>query len=128
MLERIREGSQGPWAMIIIGLVVLSFVFAGVGSYLNSSGTTTVATVNGTEIDQTTLERAYQNQRARMESEYGESVAAMFTLTDREKSTLALTDRRAGCLFNNNGKINQREIGPISTSTRFDKMKKDKIE
>ena len=78
MLERIREGSQGPWAMIIIGLVVLSFVFAGVGSYLNSSGTTTVATVNGTEIDQTTLERAYQNQRARMESEYGESVAAMF--------------------------------------------------
>ncbi|WP_218352646.1 SurA N-terminal domain-containing protein [Alteromonas lipotrueiana] len=78
MLERIREGSQGPWAMIVIGLVVLSFVFAGVGSYLNSSGPTAVATVNGDEIDQSTLERAYQNQRARMESEYGESVSAMF--------------------------------------------------
>ena len=78
MLERIREGSQGPWAMIVIGLVVLSFVFAGVGSYLNSSGATAVATVNGDEIDQSTLERAYQNQRARMESQYGESAADMF--------------------------------------------------
>ena len=79
MLERIREGSQGPWAMIIIGLVVLSFVFAGVGSYLTSSGSTAVAKVNGEEIDQATLERAYENQRARMEQQYGDSVAAMFS-------------------------------------------------
>ncbi|QJR82066.1 peptidylprolyl isomerase [Alteromonas pelagimontana] len=78
MLERIREGSQGPWAMIIIGLVVLSFVFAGVGSYLTSSGSTVAATVNGQEISLDTLERAYQNQRQRMEAQYGESVSAMF--------------------------------------------------
>ena len=78
MLERIREGSQGPWAMIIIGLVVLSFVFAGVGSYLNSSGETVAATVNGEEIGLNELERAYQSQRSRMESQYGESVSALF--------------------------------------------------
>ncbi|MBD3587282.1 peptidylprolyl isomerase [Salinimonas sp. HHU 13199] len=78
MLERIREGSQSPWAMIIIGLVVLSFVFAGVGSYLSSSGGTAVATVNGDEIGQNELERAYQSQRAQMESQYGEDIAAMF--------------------------------------------------
>ena len=78
MLERIREGSQGPWAMIIIGLVVLSFVFAGVGSYLNSSGETVAATVNGEEISLNELERAYQSQRSRMESQYGESVSALF--------------------------------------------------
>lgn len=78
MLERIREGSQGPWAMIIIGLVVLSFVFAGVGSYLNSSGDTVAATVNGEEISLNELERAYQSQRNRMESQYGESVSALF--------------------------------------------------
>lgn len=78
MLERIREGSQGPWAMVIIGLVVLSFVFAGVGSYLNSSGETVAATVNGEDISLSELERAYQSQRSRMESQYGESVSALF--------------------------------------------------
>ncbi|MBU2979115.1 peptidylprolyl isomerase [Alteromonas sp. C1M14] len=78
MLERIREGSQGPWAMLIIGLVVLSFVFAGVGSYLNSSGETVAASVNGEEISLSELERAYQAQRSRMESQYGESITALF--------------------------------------------------
>lgn len=78
MLERIREGAQGPWAMIIIGLVVLSFVFAGVGSYLTSGGSDAVATVNGEDISASELERAYQNQRARMESQYGEGVSALF--------------------------------------------------
>ena len=79
MLERIREGSQGPWAMAIIALIVLSFVFAGVGSYLTSSGTTAVATVNGEEISAQELERAYQNQRAQMESQYGEGIAQLFS-------------------------------------------------
>ena len=79
MLERIREGSQGPWAMAIIALIVLSFVFAGVGSYLTSNGTTAVATVNGEEISAQELERAYQNQRAQMESQYGESIAQLFS-------------------------------------------------
>ncbi|MEG3766143.1 SurA N-terminal domain-containing protein [Alteromonas sp. 14N.309.X.WAT.G.H12] len=79
MLERIREGSQGPWAMLIIGLVVLSFVFAGIGSYLNSSGQTVAATVNGEDISLSELERAYQAQRSRMESQYGDSVTALFS-------------------------------------------------
>jgi peptidyl-prolyl cis-trans isomerase D len=92
MLERIREGSQGPWAMAIIALIVLSFVFAGVGSYLTSSGTTAVATVNGEEISAQELERAYQNQRAQMESQYGESIAQLFSseqyLADFRKNVL----------------------------------------
>ncbi len=78
MLERIREGSQGPWAMVIIALIVLSFIFAGVGSYLTSSGSTAAATVNGEEISAQELERAYQNQRRRMESQYGESITQLF--------------------------------------------------
>lgn len=82
MLERIREGSQGPWAMIIVGLIVLSFVFAGVGSYLTSSGSNAAAVVNGTEISMSQLERAYQNQRGRMEAQFGEGVAALFGSED----------------------------------------------
>ena len=77
MLERIREGSQGPWAMGILALVILSFVFAGVGSYINSSAATAAASVNGEKIGQDELERAYQNERSRMESQFGEAFATL---------------------------------------------------
>ena len=77
MLERIREGSQGTWASVILGLVILSFVFAGVGSYINSSINAAAATVNGQDISRDALEKAYQNERARMESQYGEAFAAL---------------------------------------------------
>ena len=79
MLERIREGSQGPWAMAIIVLIVLSFVFAGVSSYVSSSGVTAAAEVNGEEISQQDVERAYQSQRARLEAQFGESIGALFS-------------------------------------------------
>jgi peptidyl-prolyl cis-trans isomerase D len=77
MLERIREGSQGPWAMGILALVILSFVFAGVGSYINSSASSAAAIVNGEEIGIDELERAYQNERSRMESQFGEAFATL---------------------------------------------------
>lgn len=79
MLERIREGAQGPWAMAIIALIVLSFVFAGVGSYLSAPASTAVATVNDEEISANDLERAYQNQRAQMEAQFGEGIASLFS-------------------------------------------------
>ncbi|WP_339725228.1 SurA N-terminal domain-containing protein [uncultured Paraglaciecola sp.] len=77
MLERIREGSQGPWAMGILALVILSFVFAGVGSYINSSASGAAAEVNGEEIGIDELELAYQNERSRMESQFGEAFATL---------------------------------------------------
>ncbi|MGO4894203.1 SurA N-terminal domain-containing protein [Flavobacterium sp. W21_SRS_FM6] len=77
MLERIREGSQGTWATVILGLVIFSFIFAGVGSYINSSINSAAATVNGQDISRDALEKAYQNERSRMESQYGEAFAAL---------------------------------------------------
>ncbi|MCF2946570.1 SurA N-terminal domain-containing protein [Paraglaciecola aquimarina] len=77
MLERIREGSQGKLAMVILGLVILSFMFAGVSSYTNSSGGEVAANVNGEEITLNELEKAYQNDRARMEQQYGDAFATL---------------------------------------------------
>ena len=82
MLEKIRESAQGPWAMIVIGLIVLSFVFAGVGSYLTGSTQVAAALVNGEEISANSVERAYQNERARIEKQFGEGVAALFANPD----------------------------------------------
>ncbi len=72
MLEKIREGSQGVIAKTILVLVILSFAFAGVSSYLGSSSEIPAATVNGEEISQSALEQAYQNERARMKQQLGD--------------------------------------------------------
>ncbi len=79
MLESIREGSQGIVSKVIIGLIILSFAFAGVSGYFGGNTQTAAATVNGVEISQSDLERAYQNQRARMEGQYGESFGRLLS-------------------------------------------------
>ncbi|WP_440891978.1 peptidylprolyl isomerase [Aeromonas dhakensis] len=73
MLDKLREGAQGKVAKVILGLIILSFALAGVGSYLNGPARTAPATVNGTDITAAALENAYRNERARMESQMGES-------------------------------------------------------
>lgn len=72
MLERIREGSQGVVAKTILGLVILTFALAGVGSYLSSPTEVSVAVVNGEEISQAEFEQALQRDRARMQQQFGE--------------------------------------------------------
>ncbi|WP_028772357.1 SurA N-terminal domain-containing protein [Shewanella waksmanii] len=77
MLEKIREGSQGVIAKSILVLVILSFAFTGVSSYLGSSTEQAAATVNGEEIGVSALENAYQNERARLEQQLGEMYQAL---------------------------------------------------
>ncbi|MBW8182298.1 SurA N-terminal domain-containing protein [Shewanella nanhaiensis] len=77
MLEKIREGSQGVIAKSILVLVILSFAFTGVSSYLGSSTEAAVATVNGEEISESALEQAYQSERARLEQQLGEMYEAL---------------------------------------------------
>ncbi len=78
MLQNIREGIQGPWAIGIVALIVVSFVFTGVGSYISASNTSAVAVVNGEEISANSLEIAYQNERARLENQFGEAISSLF--------------------------------------------------
>ncbi|MEI6860540.1 MAG: SurA N-terminal domain-containing protein [Shewanella sp.] len=77
MLEKIREGSQGVIAKSILVLVILSFAFTGVSSYLGSSTEAVAATVNGEEIRESALEQAYQNERARLEQQLGDMFEAL---------------------------------------------------
>ncbi|WP_394132606.1 SurA N-terminal domain-containing protein [Shewanella maritima] len=77
MLEKIREGSQGVVAKTILVLVILSFAFTGVSSYLGSNTGVPAAVVNGDEISANQLEQAYQNERARLEQQFGEMFEAL---------------------------------------------------
>lgn len=77
MLEKIREGSQGIIAKSILGLVILTFALAGVGSYLSTPAEQNVAEVNGEKISRADFDQAFQNERARMQQQFGEMYAAL---------------------------------------------------
>lgn len=72
MMERIREGVNSIAVKIILGLIILSFVFAGVGSYIAGGIGNTAAKVGNVEIGRGEFEQAYQNERNRMQSQMGE--------------------------------------------------------
>lgn len=76
MLEKFREGSQGPGAKIILGAVIVSFALAGISSYLGGNGTQAVASIDGVDISAQALEVQVRNDRARLEQQQGEAFAA----------------------------------------------------
>lgn len=59
-------------AKVILVLVILSFAFAGVSSYLGRSSQTPAATVNGENISQAELEQAYQSEKNRLQQQLGD--------------------------------------------------------
>ncbi|NRA70194.1 MAG: SurA N-terminal domain-containing protein [Gammaproteobacteria bacterium] len=77
MLEKIRDGSQGIVAKSILGVVILSFALAGIGSYLGGSNEIAAAVVNGTNISNEKLEQKFQQERSRLESQFGEMFKAI---------------------------------------------------
>ncbi len=72
MMDRLREGVNSIAVKIILGLIILSFIFAGVGSYLVSGSNNAAAKVGNTEIGRGQFEQAYQNERNRMQSQMGD--------------------------------------------------------
>ena len=72
MMDRLREGVNGIAVKIILVLIILSFVFAGVSSYLVGGGSNEAAKVGNTTIERNAFEQAYQNERNRMQSQMGD--------------------------------------------------------
>ena len=77
LMDKLREGAQGSIAKIIFWLIIFSFALAGVGSYLNRPVNTDPAEVNGEPITAQALEKAYGNERARLESQFGDSFSQL---------------------------------------------------
>jgi len=72
MLDKMREGSQGIAAKVILVVIILSFALAGIGGYLGGSNSYVAVLVNDQEISQQSVEQAYQNERSRLQQQYGE--------------------------------------------------------
>ncbi|CAH0532928.1 Peptidyl-prolyl cis-trans isomerase D [Vibrio stylophorae] len=69
MMDRLREGANSLVIKIILGLIILSFVFTGVQGYLSSNINTAVANVGSQEISQESLKRAVDAETQRLEQE-----------------------------------------------------------
>ena len=61
MLEYIRDKSQSLGVKLAFGLIILVFVFWGVGNFNDRSSGTLVAVVNGDPISMREFELAYRN-------------------------------------------------------------------
>lgn len=73
MLLDLRETVRNskPLKYSLITLICIPFVLFGVGSYFSGGGPAAVAEVNGTEISQQQLDRAYQQQRQQLAQMFG---------------------------------------------------------
>lgn len=85
MLRDIKEQSSGLGFKIIMGLIIISFVFWGVGNSLISSGNDSAATVNGEKISITDFNQANQSQKNRMKSQFGDNLGAEYFDTENFK-------------------------------------------
>lgn len=69
MMDRLREGVNSIFIKVILGLIMISFVFAGVGSYIVGGNQQYAAKVGDSEISLGQWEKAYQEERNRMQSQ-----------------------------------------------------------
>jgi peptidyl-prolyl cis-trans isomerase D len=76
-MDRLREGVNSIAVKIILGLIILSFVFAGVGSYIVGGTNNAAAKVGNTDIPRGEFEMAYQNERNRMQAQLGDYFSQM---------------------------------------------------
>lgn len=72
MLAFIRERAQGWFAWAIVILLIIPFALWGIHQYVEGDSAVNVAVVNDTEISADQFQRAYQQQRQRIEAMLGD--------------------------------------------------------
>ena len=72
MLQSIRNNAQGIFIWVIVGLIIISFALFGLGSYLSGASKVDAASVNGVDISETQVTRAYQNYQERLMQMFGD--------------------------------------------------------
>jgi peptidyl-prolyl cis-trans isomerase D len=137
LMDKLRDGAQGRIAKTIFWLIILSFALAGVGSYINRPASNDPAVVDDEIISAQTLEQSYQNERARMQAQYGEAAAQLLSnhqyLAQLKKSVLdklinqALLNHKALKskinLSNEQVKDAIRQMPEFQTNNKFDNQK-----
>lgn len=69
--DKLREGSTGPAAKILFGIIIVSFAVAGVGSYLIPDRNDEPVKVNGVKIPEYELENQVRIEKSKLERQFG---------------------------------------------------------
>jgi peptidyl-prolyl cis-trans isomerase D len=72
LLQKIRDHAQGWFAYTIIGLLIIPFAVWGINYYFEGGGPMDAATVGGDKISLQDFQRAYQQQRQRLQAMLGD--------------------------------------------------------
>ena len=67
MLQKIRERISGPFAILFLGAIAVVFIFWGV--QFESATTSAAATVNGKDISQEAVRRAWQDRQTELQTQ-----------------------------------------------------------
>lgn len=78
MLRDIKQKSSGLGFKIVMALIIISFVFWGVGSSLISAGNDSAATVNGEKISINDFNQANQSSRNRLSQQFGDNLGTEY--------------------------------------------------
>ena len=73
MLQSIRESTSGPFAWIVVAIIVVPFAFFGIETFRSGGGDGTVAKVGDEKITQRQLQAGYEQRYQRLQSMMGES-------------------------------------------------------
>jgi peptidyl-prolyl cis-trans isomerase D len=74
MLRDIKQQSSGLGFKIVMALIIISFVFWGVGSSLISAGNDSAAKVNGEKVTISDFNQANQSSRNRLQQQFGDNL------------------------------------------------------
>lgn len=77
MMDNLRAAANHVVLKIILALICLSFILTGVGNYLIGGSGNYAAEVNGNVISRPQLEKAFQNERSRMQLQLGDQFSAL---------------------------------------------------
>jgi peptidyl-prolyl cis-trans isomerase D len=78
MLRDIKQQSSGLGFKIVMALIIISFVFWGVGSSLISAGNDSAATVNGEKVTIADFNQANQSSRNRLQQQFGDNLGSEY--------------------------------------------------
>ena len=99
MLRSIRDNVKGKAAKVILGIMIVPFVFFGVGSLVDGGGVSDVLNVNGETIDQNELLLEMQIVRNQMLSQMGEN-PDYSQLTEEKLAPIAIESLTRRTLIN----------------------------
>ncbi|WP_423821270.1 SurA N-terminal domain-containing protein [Salinisphaera sp. SPP-AMP-43] len=83
MLQKIRDGSSGPLAYVVVAVIAVVFGVWGIGSYFTPSSDPVVASVGDTEITHSQLQRAFNQRYQRLQQMMGDNFDSDMFPSDR---------------------------------------------